>query len=358
MDNRNNTSDLLFRKAEDTDTERIWEIIGQAKEQMRRLNSHQWDENYPAPETIHQDIKTGNGYVFCKENKVVAYGVISFDGEPVYKDIDGKWSNELPYMIVHRLAIADEMKRQGMARRFMLQAEEVSRQRGIYSFRVDTNYDNEYMLHLIDSLGFNYTGEVCYRGENIRKAFEKSIRPHSSSFGVSGCTIREATYEDAAAIYEAVDKNRDDLRIWLPFVDGLNSIADEQSFLESALKVPYEERDVVYIIEKGRNICGLIGFHFSDRTNHRTEIGYWLLPEYRGKGIVTNAVRYLCQLAVCENNFNRIQIRCAVGNAASNAIPLRLGFTQEGTERDGELLIDGEYTDINVYSILKKEIIG
>lgn len=356
MDNRNITSDLQFRKAEETDIERIWVIIGQAKEQMRRLNSHQWDESYPALETIDQDIKTGNGYVFCKENKVVAYGVISFDEEPVYKEIDGKWTNELPYMIVHRLAIADEMKRQGIAKRFMLEAEKVSRRKGIYNFRVDTNYDNEYMLHLIDSLGFEYTGEVCYRGNNTRKAFEKCIYPHVSSFGVPGYTIREAIYEDAEVIYNAIDKNRDDLRTWLPFVDSLKSIADEQSFLESSLKVPYEERDIVYIIEKGKSICGLIGFHFSDRANYRTEIGYWLLPEYRGKGIVTRAVHHLCLLAFFEKGFNRIQIRCAVGNAASNAIPQRLGFTQEGTERDGELLITGEYTDINVYSILKKEI--
>ena len=76
MDNRKIASDLLFRKAEETDIERIWVIIGQAKEQMRRLNSHQWNESYPALETISQDIKTGNGYVFCKGNKVVAYGVI------------------------------------------------------------------------------------------------------------------------------------------------------------------------------------------------------------------------------------------------------------------------------------------
>lgn len=178
MDNRRNTSDLLFRKAEETDIERIWEIIGQAKAQMRRLNSQQWDENYPLLEDISQDIESGNGYVFCdRNNRVVTYGVISFDGEPAYNDIKGKWSNNLPYMIVHRLAVADEMKRQGMARRFMLQAEDVSREKGIYEFRVDTNYDNQYMLRLIDALGFNYCGEVSYREDKIRKAFEKSLRP-------------------------------------------------------------------------------------------------------------------------------------------------------------------------------------
>ena len=110
-----NISDT-FRKAEKTDIERIWQIIGQAKAQMQRLGSQQWDESYPAIEHIRQDIQDGNGYVICREDQVVAYGVISFDGEPVYKEIEGKWSNNLPYVIVHRLAIADEMKRQGMAK--------------------------------------------------------------------------------------------------------------------------------------------------------------------------------------------------------------------------------------------------
>ena len=68
-------------------------------------------------------------------------------------------------------------------------------------------------------------------------------------------------------------------------------------------------------------ICGLIGFHFSDFDNHRTELGYWLLPEYQHRGIITESVRKLCPWAVQEKKIKRIQIRCAVGNAASNAVP-------------------------------------
>ena len=66
-----NISDT-FRKAEKTDIERIWQIIGQAKAQMQRLGSQQWDESYPAIEHIHQDIQDGNGYVICREDRVVA----------------------------------------------------------------------------------------------------------------------------------------------------------------------------------------------------------------------------------------------------------------------------------------------
>lgn len=347
---------LLFRKAKAADIDHIWEIINQAKAQMHRLGSQQWNENYPAIETILRDVKEGNGYVFCLHNKIVTYGVISFSGEEAYANIDGQWSNEMPYMIVHRLAVADEMKRQGMAKRFMLQAEDVARSKGIYSFRLDTNYDNAYMLHLIETLGFEYCGEVCYRGNQVRKAFDKSIRPLSYSFGHLGCTIREACYEDAEAIYNTIVLNRVDLRIWLPFVDNLKSVADEQAFLQSILEVPYEQRDPVYILEEGENICGLIGFHFSDRNNHRTEIGYWLTPFYRGYGIMTKAVRYLCCLAIREHGVHRIQIRCATTNLASNAIPQRLGFTYEGTERDGELLVNGKYVDIHIYSILSQEV--
>lgn len=165
----------LFRKAEERDVERIWQIIGQAKAQMQRLGSRQWDESYPAIGDIRQDIREGNGYVICREGRVVAYGVISFDGEPAYEEIEGEWPDDLPYVIVHRLAVADEAKRQGVAKQFMLQAEEVSRKRGVYRFRVDTKYDNAYMLRLIEALGFDYCGEVYYRNHSARRAFEKRL---------------------------------------------------------------------------------------------------------------------------------------------------------------------------------------
>ena len=35
-----------------------------------------------------------------------------------------------------------------------------------------------------------------------------------------------------------------------------------------------------------------------------------------------------------------------------------LGFIHEGTERCGELLASGEYTDIHIYSILKEEVLA
>ncbi|WP_298613525.1 GNAT family protein [uncultured Odoribacter sp.] len=168
--------------------------------------------------------------------------------------------------------------------------------------------------------------------------------------------LREATLEDAAEIWQTIFENRDDLRTWLPFVDNLREVADEEKFLECQLSVPYEERNIVFVINHGPEICGLIGFVTTDNLNHRTEIGYWLIPKYRGAGLMTRCVRHLCEWAIRERGMNRIQIRCAVGNHPSNAIPQRLNFIFEGTEREGEWLTSGKYADLNVYSILKSEI--
>lgn len=178
---------------------------------------------------------------------------------------------------------------------------------------------------------------------------------HSARIGAD-FFIREATLRDAAIIWQTIYDNRDYLRTWLPFVDAMKEVKDEEAFLQDQLSVPYEERNVVFVIGHGQELCGLVGFVNTDVVNHRTEIGYWLIPEYQGRGVMTRCVRHLCEWAVRVRGMNSIRIRCAVGNLPSNAIPCRLGFTLEGTERQGELLLGGKYADLNVYSILKSEV--
>lgn len=154
--------------------ERIWAIILQAKEQMRQMNSRQWQDGYPSVENITGDIENGYGYVLCDETGVIAYAAVIFNGEPAYSLINGKWLTDAAYVVVHRLAVADEAKNKGMATLFMQKVEELSRRTGIHSFRVDTNFDNRYMQKILFALDFTYCGEIVY-DENKRQAYEKRI---------------------------------------------------------------------------------------------------------------------------------------------------------------------------------------
>lgn len=165
---------VLFRKATNADSEWIWQIILQAKEQMRLLGSRQWQDGYPAYDNIVHDIECGYGYVLCIDDRVVAYGAVIFDGEPAYNSIEGQWPDEQPYVVVHRLAVADEMKQRGMASSFMKAVEALSRENGVFSFRVDTNFDNHYMRKMLSTLGFVYCGEIAYQ-RGARDAYAKKL---------------------------------------------------------------------------------------------------------------------------------------------------------------------------------------
>ena len=83
-------------------------------------------------------------------------------------------------------------------------------------------------------------------------------------------------------------------------------------------------------------------------------MGYWLSEKMQGKGIITKWVKKLIRYAFQKLRLNRIQIKIAVGNSKSAAIPKRLGFILEGVERAGEKH-NQKFLDLEIYSILKTD---
>ena len=153
---------MKLRLATNIDLPRMWEIILQAKSQMYRESKQQWDETYPLPEHLQADIDKGYAHVLEEDGKVIAYGAIVFDGEPAYDHIEGEWLSIQPYVVLHRLAVADEAKRKGVAVRFMQEIMNMALSKGIHSFKVDTNFDNFYMHKVLAKCGFVYCGIIHY----------------------------------------------------------------------------------------------------------------------------------------------------------------------------------------------------
>lgn len=158
---------LVFRKALPDDAGPIQKIIRQAQARMRKAGSRQWQDGYPAATHIASDIACGEGYVLCNP-AVIAYGAVIFGGEPAYAEIEGQWPSDEPYVVVHRLAVAESHLSRGMATEFMHRAEALARQAGIGTFRIDTACGNAAMLHLLGREGFVYCGKIRYAsGERL-----------------------------------------------------------------------------------------------------------------------------------------------------------------------------------------------
>lgn len=168
--------------------------------------------------------------------------------------------------------------------------------------------------------------------------------------------LRQLEKSDSSDIFHTIDSQREYLGKWLPFVDFTKEIRDSETFVDSVVNAPEDRFELVFTIRKQDCFIGLIGFKGTDRLNRKTEIGYWLSEGYQKQGVVTKSVEKLCAYAFNELGINRVQIKCAVENHPSRNIPKRLGFKSEGIERDGELLTGSIFTDIEVYSKLKKDL--
>jgi RimJ/RimL family protein N-acetyltransferase len=80
------------------------------------------------------------------------------------------------------------------------------------------------------------------------------------------------------------------------------------------------------------------------------EIAYLAAPAGRGRGVMTRAVRILCNWLI-ENGAGRLELRTHPGNAASQKLAQRVGFQREELERKSIWLHD-ERADAFVWSLL------
>jgi ribosomal-protein-serine acetyltransferase len=159
---------------------------------------------------------------------------------------------------------------------------------------------------------------------------------------------------EAGILFSLINRNRDHLREWLPWVDGTRSPADTRRFLEISYAGFLRGGGVNFGIRHHGSLVGLVGFHGFDLQNRVTSLGYWLSKDAEGKGIMRQAVATCIQYAFHDKGMNRLYIRCATGNLRSKHIPEALGFTHEGTQREAEWLYD-HFVDLDVYSLLAAE---
>ncbi|MCJ0932033.1 GNAT family N-acetyltransferase [Virgibacillus halodenitrificans] len=160
--------------------------------------------------------------------------------------------------------------------------------------------------------------------------------------------------QDAQELFILVDKNRNYLKQWLPWVDNMKQEEDYEPVIDMWLNQFSSHNGFqAGILYKGE-LTGMVGFHGIDRANKKTSIGYWLGESYQGNGIMTIAVKALIDQAFHEYGLNRVEIQCGVDNKKSRSIPERLGFNQDGLLRDAEYLYD-HFHDCVLYSMLAKE---
>ncbi len=92
-------------------------------------------------------------------------------------------------------------------------------------------------------------------------------------------------------------------------------------------------------------------------------LGYWLHPDARGRGVLTEALRRAVRHAFLDVadgglGLDRLALRAAGSNPGSQAAAHRAGFTDVGRDRAAERLGDGSVDDLVRFDLLREEWIA
>jgi RimJ/RimL family protein N-acetyltransferase len=85
------------------------------------------------------------------------------------------------------------------------------------------------------------------------------------------------------------------------------------------------------------------------------EIGYWIHKEQTRQGLATEAAAALTKVAFEIDKVDRVEIHCDPNNAASLAVPRKLGYVHEATLRKRLLNPQGNQRDNMVWTLLAEE---
>jgi [ribosomal protein S5]-alanine N-acetyltransferase len=100
-------------------------------------------------------------------------------------------------------------------------------------------------------------------------------------------------------------------------------------------------------------MIGIIG-HYRIKWEHfRSEIGYMILPEYQGKGLVTEAVGLMIDYGFQQMKMHSLEAIIDPDNLASAKVLEKNKFVKEGHFKENTFF-EGKYYDSAVYSLLNK----
>jgi RimJ/RimL family protein N-acetyltransferase len=166
-------------------------------------------------------------------------------------------------------------------------------------------------------------------------------------------TLRPFVVEDIPWVYEvSLDPDvQRFLQIPLPY-----RMADAEYFVREMAIAAWDSGErAEFVVESSgeRKRLGRVGFGLDH--NGGAQIGYWMDPAARGKGVATGAVLMLCRWGFERLGLGLIEWRAEVGNVASRRVAEKSGFRVEATLRR-RLVHRGVRVDAWIGSMIKEEL--
>lgn len=139
---------------------------------LNRSGIDQWDDIYPNRQVLEDDIKAGTLYVF--DNGGIKGMVVANEFQDEEYDVLPWQYRAGSQLVIHRLCVDPLYQRQGVAQKLVLFVEDLAKQNGYASIRLDTFTKNPVTLRFYQRLAYQIVGEVTFR-KGLFYCYEKRI---------------------------------------------------------------------------------------------------------------------------------------------------------------------------------------
>jgi RimJ/RimL family protein N-acetyltransferase len=165
-----------------------------------------------------------------------------------------------------------------------------------------------------------------------------------------GGVLRPLRDDDVAPYVQAF---RDDPSIGVQL--GIEEDPDEERLRGRIGRLPERMADGIFAeLAIGDPFAGSLTLHSVDWQNRRAEVGFFVVPGERGRGVATGAVEAALGWAFRDLDLERVEMTTTPDNAAVAALAARLGFTREGVLR-ARNLERGRRVDVVWFGLLRDE---
>lgn len=162
--------------------------------------------------------------------------------------------------------------------------------------------------------------------------------------------LREVRHSDVSDFF-LIRSNAENMRfIPRPLAKTEQDIID---FLKVGEEV-YQKGEMINFaiaLKDSDKFIGSIGFYRTKWHADRTELGYILSPEHRGKGYIHEAVMEMIRFAFEDIGFHSLEAIIDPRNTASINVVEKAGFIKEGHITANDYW-NGEYLDTLIYSLI------
>lgn len=170
--------------------------------------------------------------------------------------------------------------------------------------------------------------------------------------------IRRFREGEGTAFYKLISDNRSHITDVLPnTIDTVPNKKEAEGYIRKKIAAWLQQEEFCFGVWENENaeLIGYLRIYNIEWSVPSADITFFIDKEYQGKGIMTEVVRKIMRFAFEQLLIEKIRLRTAMDNIATQRLARKCGLRREGDLRSEYRRASGELVDVMLFGYTKSE---